>query len=130
MGLVPAPPLTIRHHGVKGVSNMYEKNGKFFADWVDETGRRTRKSFTSKAKARAYESAKKEDARPFRAQGVSATSSRRSASARSNNSPLGKPASNSSPQAVKQSQKTGDRTTSPKQSTSRRKATHKPHGAM
>ena len=34
---------------------MFEKNGKYFADWRDADGTRTRKSFTSKRAAQRFE---------------------------------------------------------------------------
>jgi hypothetical protein len=34
---------------------MFEKNGKYYADWRDRTGRRQRKSFTSQRAALRYE---------------------------------------------------------------------------
>ncbi len=34
---------------------MFEKNGKFFADWRNADGERLRKSFPSKIKAQTYE---------------------------------------------------------------------------
>ncbi len=43
---------------------MYEKNGKYFADWTDDSGRRKRKSFTTKRAATAYEQAMKEARNP------------------------------------------------------------------
>ncbi len=38
---------------------MFEKNGKFYADWRDKLGNRKRKSFVSKSDARSYETAQK-----------------------------------------------------------------------
>lgn len=58
---------------------MFTKAGKHFADWTDATGRRIRKSFTSKAKAIAHENAMKEisrQTRPHPARGQSPVSSR------------------------------------------------------
>lgn len=43
---------------------MYEKNGKFFADWRDRQGNRKRKSFTSPRAALRFEAEQKELARP------------------------------------------------------------------
>lgn len=39
---------------------MFEKNGKFFADWRDRDGRRKRKSFTSQRAALRYEAEQRE----------------------------------------------------------------------
>ena len=43
---------------------MYEKAGKFYADWRDRQGNRKRKSFTSPRAALKYEAEQKELARP------------------------------------------------------------------
>ena len=43
---------------------MYEKGGKFYADWRDRNGQRKRKSFTSPRAALRFESEQKELARP------------------------------------------------------------------
>jgi hypothetical protein len=43
---------------------MFEKQGKFYADWRDTDGNRLRKSFTSKRAALLYESEQKELAHP------------------------------------------------------------------
>lgn len=43
---------------------MFEKQGKFYADWRDHAGRRLRKSFTSKRAALQFESEQKELAHP------------------------------------------------------------------
>lgn len=43
---------------------MYEKDGKFYADWRDRSGRRLRKSFTSKRAALKFEADQKELAHP------------------------------------------------------------------
>ena len=43
---------------------MFEKNGKYYADWRDRTGRRKRKSFTSQRAALRYEEEQKELAHP------------------------------------------------------------------
>lgn len=42
---------------------MFEKNGKFYADWRDRSGKRIRKSFNSPRAALTYEQ-QKEVARP------------------------------------------------------------------
>jgi periplasmic divalent cation tolerance protein len=38
---------------------MFEKDGKFYADWRDKLGNRKRKSFISKSDARSYETEQK-----------------------------------------------------------------------
>ena len=43
---------------------MYEKSGKFYADWRDKSGKRLRKSFTSKRAALQFEAEQKELAHP------------------------------------------------------------------
>lgn len=43
---------------------MFEKNGKYFADWRDRKGRRLRKSFNSERAALLHEAAMKEAAHP------------------------------------------------------------------
>lgn len=43
---------------------MYEKSGKFFADWRDRQGNRKRKSFTSPRAALRFEAEQKELAHP------------------------------------------------------------------
>lgn len=43
---------------------MYEKAGKFFADWRDRQGHRLRKSFTSARAALKFEAEQKELAHP------------------------------------------------------------------
>ena len=43
---------------------MYEKSGKFYADWRDRTGKRLRKSFTSERAALRFEAEQKELAHP------------------------------------------------------------------
>jgi hypothetical protein len=43
---------------------MFEKNGKFYADWRDRTGKRLRLSFNSKRAALQHEAEQKELARP------------------------------------------------------------------
>ena len=43
---------------------MFEKQGKYFADWRDQTGRRQRKSFTSQRAALRFEEEQKELAHP------------------------------------------------------------------
>ena len=43
---------------------MFEKSGKYYADWRDKSGRRLRKSFTSKAAALQFEADQKELAHP------------------------------------------------------------------
>jgi hypothetical protein len=43
---------------------MYEKSGKFFADWRDRKGNRKRKSFTNARAALRFEEEQKELARP------------------------------------------------------------------
>lgn len=43
---------------------MFEKNGKFYADWRDTSGTRLRKSFASKRAALQYEAEMKEQAHP------------------------------------------------------------------
>lgn len=43
---------------------MFEKTGKFYADWRDATGNRLRKSFTSKRAALQFEAEQKEKAHP------------------------------------------------------------------
>ncbi len=43
---------------------MFEKGHKFYADWRDATGKRLRKSFTSRRAALAYEAEQKELAHP------------------------------------------------------------------
>lgn len=43
---------------------MFEKNGKFYADWRDRSGKRLRKSFTSKRAAFQFEAEQKEVAHP------------------------------------------------------------------
>jgi hypothetical protein len=45
---------------------MYEKQGKFYADWRDKRGKRIRKSFTSKRAALQHEADQKELAHPKR----------------------------------------------------------------
>lgn len=45
---------------------MYEKAGKFFADWRDAKGNRKRKSFTSPRAALRFEAEQKELANPKR----------------------------------------------------------------
>jgi len=45
-------------------AKMFEKNGKYYADWRDRTGRRQRKSFTSQRAALRYEEEQKELAHP------------------------------------------------------------------
>jgi hypothetical protein len=50
---------------------MYEKSGKFYADWRDAGGTRLRKSFASKRAALQFETEQKELAHPkTRAQGT------------------------------------------------------------
>src|SRR5260370_753181 len=43
---------------------MFEKQGKFYADWRDQTGARKRKSFTSARAALQFEREQKELAHP------------------------------------------------------------------
>jgi len=43
---------------------MFEKHGKFYADWRDASGQRLRKSFTSKRAALQFEAEQKELAHP------------------------------------------------------------------
>jgi hypothetical protein len=43
---------------------MFEKQGKFYADWRDKSGRRIRKSFSSARAALTHEAAMKEQAHP------------------------------------------------------------------
>jgi len=43
---------------------MFEKNGKYYADWRDRKGKRKRKSFTSARAALRYEEEQKELAHP------------------------------------------------------------------
>jgi hypothetical protein len=43
---------------------MFEKDGKFYADWRDKRGNRKRKSFTSKRAALRHEEEQKELAHP------------------------------------------------------------------
>jgi hypothetical protein len=43
---------------------MFEKDGKFYADWRDKRGARKRKSFTSKRAALRHEEEQKELAHP------------------------------------------------------------------
>ncbi|WP_109486933.1 hypothetical protein [Occallatibacter savannae] len=43
---------------------MFEKQGKFYADWRDRTGRRLRKSFTTRRAALQFEAEQKELAHP------------------------------------------------------------------
>lgn len=43
---------------------MFEKSGKFYADWRAKDGKRTRKSFTSKRAALQYEAEQKELSHP------------------------------------------------------------------
>jgi len=43
---------------------MFEKDGKFYADWRDRTGKRLRKSFNSKRAALQFEAQQKELAHP------------------------------------------------------------------
>jgi hypothetical protein len=43
---------------------MYEKAGKFYADWRDQDGTRLRKSFTSRRAALQFEAEQKELAHP------------------------------------------------------------------
>ena len=43
---------------------MFEKQGKFYADWRDRKGKRTRKSFTSEKAALWFEAEMKEAAHP------------------------------------------------------------------
>jgi hypothetical protein len=43
---------------------MYEKDGRYYADWRDKRGRRLRKSFTSGRAATRYEAEQKELAHP------------------------------------------------------------------
>ena len=43
---------------------MFEKQGKFYADWRDRTGRRKRKSFDTAKAALRFEEEQKEIARP------------------------------------------------------------------
>ena len=45
---------------------MFEKDGKFYADWRDRSGKRKRKSFTSQRAALHYEAEQKELAHPKR----------------------------------------------------------------
>jgi hypothetical protein len=43
---------------------MFEKSGKFYADWRDQDGRRLRKSFTTRRAALQFEIEQKELAHP------------------------------------------------------------------
>lgn len=43
---------------------MFEKQGKFYADWRDRTGRRLRKAFTTRRAALHFEAEQKELAHP------------------------------------------------------------------
>src|SRR5665213_174439 len=45
---------------------MFEKNGKYYADWRDTSGRRLRKAFTSRRAALTHEAEQKEVAHPKR----------------------------------------------------------------
>lgn len=45
---------------------MFEKNGKYFAGWRDASGKRLRKSFTSRRAALVFEEEQKEIAHPKR----------------------------------------------------------------
>jgi hypothetical protein len=48
----------------KGKQTMFEKSGKFFADWRDQSGQRKRKSFHTERAALTFESEQKELAHP------------------------------------------------------------------
>lgn len=56
---------------------MFEKQGKYYADWYDN-GQRKRKAFTTKKAAIGYEDAMREAANPQRPRRRLATSARRS----------------------------------------------------
>jgi len=43
---------------------MFEKAGRYYADWRDESGKRLRKSFTSRRAALTFETEQKEQAHP------------------------------------------------------------------
>ncbi|HEV2487570.1 MAG TPA: hypothetical protein VGT08_18755 [Terracidiphilus sp.] len=43
---------------------MFEKSGKYYADWRDQSGRRLRKSFTTARAALTHEAQQREDAHP------------------------------------------------------------------
>lgn len=43
---------------------MFEKAGRFYADWRDDNGKRLRKSFTSKRAALQFEAEQKEATHP------------------------------------------------------------------
>jgi len=43
---------------------MFEKQGKFYADWRDRTGRRLRKAFSTRRAALTFETEQKELAHP------------------------------------------------------------------
>jgi hypothetical protein len=45
-------------------TKMFEKSGKYYADWRDKRGKRLRKSFTSKRAALLFEAEQKEQAHP------------------------------------------------------------------
>jgi hypothetical protein len=45
-------------------NSMFEKDGKFYADWRDRSGKRKRKSFTSKRAGLRFEEEMKEQAHP------------------------------------------------------------------
>jgi hypothetical protein len=47
---------------------MFEKDGKYYADWRDRAGTRKRKSFTSRRAALQYEADQKEIAHSIRLQ--------------------------------------------------------------
>ena len=57
-----APVSTGYHRTRKG--SMYQKGPKFYADWRDASGKRLRKSFTSKRAALHFEAEQKELAHP------------------------------------------------------------------
>lgn len=67
---------------------MFEKNGKFFADWRDSDGTRHRKSFTTAALALEFEKASRGKAAPKKAEARGQHKALPASSRRSVNSPL------------------------------------------
>lgn len=77
---------------------MFEKNGKFYADWRDRSGRRLRKSFETKRAALQYEAEQKTKAHPNeRARGRQLPASSAHSSRVRATRQRGKPVSSSSP---------------------------------
>ncbi|HZL53899.1 MAG TPA: hypothetical protein VFC37_23445, partial [Terracidiphilus sp.] len=59
-----AAPQTGDTLDARTTGKMFEKAGKYYADWRDQSGRRLRKSFTTARAALTHEAQQREDVHP------------------------------------------------------------------